>query len=437
MHVVLKVTAIVQRNIYIKFSGFTCNLEGLNAPIICPKGFWRYNNGFNAVIDIENNVGKLLDFIDSSTDLYKEYLEYYNHKGIGALNITAIRSDYLYTNKNTDCIICPPGYYCPRGSRVPIGCPIGTYCEHQSSEPMVCQKGYYNNKIIQYKCTPCEPGRVCLLDNMNSTIPCPPGYICPTSTIGTLDSNLTIIEFNSAKPCPPSMYCELGTIDSGTLCPIGYYCPKASSTPTPCEPGTFQNKTGMSFCFDCPPGYYCNKPNMTSPTNCDAGRVCNKTALVTPLSPCPEGFICPKKIGEYPGYTSLPVDLPWQYSKPTVCPKGSFCYRGTASEEYQLGDYTTPQPCNIGEYNPFEGKGKCLKCDPGAQCTESGMNSKEPCPKGTYRPDDPGQINCLLCPAGYYGYKEGQADLKGCNKCPAGIVCIAYGLIIDQFSICI
>jgi hypothetical protein len=388
------------------------------------------------VIAIEANLGKLLDFLDTSTSLYSDYLSHYRRKD-SSFTFKSTRSDYLAEKQNTDCIICPPGYYCQRGSIIPIPCPIGSFCEHQSAEPMMCQKGTYNNQTKQYKCTECEPGRVCLSDNMDSTSPCPPGFVCPDYGIGTLDSNITIADFKSASPCPPSEYCPLGAVDHGLSCPAGYYCPEGSSSPTECYAGTFQNLTGMSYCFDCPPGYYCKQTNMTAPTPCIAGKVCNTTDLIFPTLLCPEGNICPKKTGEYPGFTPLPIFWPWGFEKPIPCPKGRFCYQGTASEETLPGYYETPQKCNIGEYNPSDGQGKCKPCDAGAQCTTQGMNSKELCPKGTYRPDDPGQIDCLPCPAGYYGYEEGSSSLEGCKICPAGIVCISYGLIIDQFQICI
>jgi hypothetical protein len=408
-----------------------CNSEDLTAPIICPKGYWRYNNGFNDVLSIENDLGKLLDFIDPSSGLYAEYMNYYSQKGIGTLTFPSTRSDYLIENESSDCIMCPPGYYCERGSVKPTPCPIETFCEHESSEPTICKKGYYNNQTSQYKCTPCEPGRVCLLDSLHETSPCPAGYICPSSSIGSLDSNVTVVEFSSAKPCPASEYCPIGSIDAGIPCPAGNFCPEGSSMPTQCYPGTFQNSAGMAECYQCPTGYYCSKSNMKTPTKCDAGNICNSTGLIMPTILCPEGYICPKNTGSYPGIPPLPKD--WIYQNPILCPKGRFCYPGTKSEESVNGDYTTPQLCTIGEYNPDKGQGKCKPCEAGYECTEKGMTTEKECSKGTYRPNDPGQINCLPCPDGTYGYREGLADIKDCETCPAGVVCIAYGLTIDNF----
>ena len=64
-----------------------------------------------------------------------------------------------------------------------------------------------------------------------------------------------------------------------------------------CPAGTYQNTTGMDYCFDCPPGYYC------------AGGV--------------EGDLT------------------------KLCPKGCYC----------PGNTTTAQPkCPPGTYNPSLGK---------------------------------------------------------------------------------
>lgn len=39
-------------------------------------------------------------------------------------------------------------------------------------------------------------------------------------------------------------------------CPPGNYCQGGLHPPAPCEAGTYQSQTGMSFCNECSPGYY-------------------------------------------------------------------------------------------------------------------------------------------------------------------------------------
>jgi hypothetical protein len=43
--------------------------------------------------------------------------------------------------------ICPKGYYCGKGTAVPVACPAGYYSEsigvRSSSECLTCMKGYY------------------------------------------------------------------------------------------------------------------------------------------------------------------------------------------------------------------------------------------------------------------------------------------------------
>ena len=43
-------------------------------------------------------------------------------------------------------------------------------------------------------------------------------------------------------------------------CPEGHYCEKGTRTPTPCNPGTYNNNTGQSnitACLPCSSGQYC------------------------------------------------------------------------------------------------------------------------------------------------------------------------------------
>ena len=44
----------------------------------------------------------------------------------------------------TDCIICPPGKYCPHDVMgQPLPCPGGYYCSERTIIPIPCSKGNY------------------------------------------------------------------------------------------------------------------------------------------------------------------------------------------------------------------------------------------------------------------------------------------------------
>ena len=43
----------------------------------------------------------------------------------------------------------------------------------------------------------------------------------------------------------------------GGPCTIAHYCPAGTSSPLPCEAGSYNNLTGQSECFECQAGYYC------------------------------------------------------------------------------------------------------------------------------------------------------------------------------------
>jgi len=174
--------------------------------------------------------------------------------------------------KLTDCLACPPGYYCPAASVYPIPCKNGTYCPSKASSPAPCDAGYYCPSIIdsQISCpgafycpntqsdqyNKCSNGTYCPIGS-------PKEIKCPSGSFGGSNPNnadlekgcvvcdagfYSIVSENTCKSCTPGYICLGNTTSStprdrikenGYICPKGYYCPIGSFSPKPCPKGTF------------------------------------------------------------------------------------------------------------------------------------------------------------------------------------------------------
>lgn len=58
-------------------------------------------------------------------------------------------------------LLCPAGFYCIEGAKVPMACPVGTYCSGNNSVPWPCKAGTYNLEAMQSSCKPCPAGFIC------------------------------------------------------------------------------------------------------------------------------------------------------------------------------------------------------------------------------------------------------------------------------------
>ena len=102
-------------------------------------------------------------------------------------------------------LICPPGYYCPARTAVPIYCPVGTFSSASGniklSDCINCTAGFYcNNTGLSLPSGPCQAGYFC---NSGSSIS------NPTDTV------------------------------HGNLCNFGGFCPTGSAFTSPCPAGTY------------------------------------------------------------------------------------------------------------------------------------------------------------------------------------------------------
>jgi hypothetical protein len=177
--------------------------------------------------------------------------------------------------------VCPAGYYCPLGSKVPSACPPGTFNSitggSSSSYCVSCTPGSYCEGSGNTKVTgKCLSGYYCSGSATSPTqFQALPGYFaaagssaaspCPVGSYNNLYGQA------NCTSCPEGYYCPNQNMTTFSLCPAGNYCPLASSVSTGCPVGTFSANLGnkkLSDCTSCTPGYYC----ASSGTYCTAIR---------------------------------------------------------------------------------------------------------------------------------------------------------------------
>ncbi|XP_032694159.1 neurogenic locus notch homolog protein 3-like [Lontra canadensis] len=366
--------------------------------------------------------------------------------------------------------ICPPGFFCPRGTVFPVPCLPGFY----SSAPGLASED---------QCLPCPPGHYCSHPGLShameaelcdagyiclggSAVPspsdgthgyrCPPGFRCPPGA-------------HSEQPCEPGTFSPLPGAHTCLPCPGGTYCQKAATvkpttcpkgmwSPPPCPPGTFtpQDASGLreegdcsvchpgSYCRGgqvwgkCPAGYFCpagtselttQGPRESQPS-CPQGQLCAKQ--------CPPGFYCPEGSGEptlCPPHTVAAAPGAKQQDECGPCPAGRWCKAGDpTTHPCPAGHYCpggnktspgTPQACPEHTYLAAEGGqslAECLPCPPGYHCLSPGLSSfkSHPCPPGYWFPGDQG---AFLCPPGTFRTKPGASSQEDCELCPPGHYC--------------
>ena len=133
-------------------------------------------------------------------------------------------------------------------------------------------------------------------------------------------------------------------------CPKGYECRREGSS-TPCQEGHFcppdnEEGTAETLMQLCPASTYC-RPRSTSPTPCDLGSYCPLPQTALPL-PCAAGFYCPSptiRTRCEPGFY-----CPESSINMTACPDGTYCpdFSGTRADKCPL-NYYCPNTTTIVE----------------------------------------------------------------------------------------
>lgn len=312
-------------------------------------------------------------------------------------------NDKLYGKSIADCQLCPAGHqcnvgqpdrgvicneqdYCPRGSYPgQYPCPIGTYGGNMTGKTDVSQ------------CVVCPPGHFC-----------PEGSLGPTrAPKGTYQPNQGVGDLRAMYLCPPGFYCPLEAMVSykGLPCQEGYYCPAGSSNAQqePCPAGTWSDRKGLHdklHCLACPKGWQCDTAATSKNgrmTQCPVNHYCPEGTSLGESVKCPSGTYNSDQMGK-----SLDDCIP--------CEPGTYCLAGAGKTPCAKGHYcpeytnsSTEYPCPAGTFRDTTGAAHVLDCKPcgvGYQCA-AGSEARVACPAGTYNNFTNKAETCSKCPAGY------------------------------------
>lgn len=358
---------------------------------------------------------------------------------------------YTDTTGNSECLACPAGKYCVRGTVTPVDCIAGHYCPQGTrfSDEFPCPAGSYSDTTGKAACDPCPAGNECPPGSSTSGTPCPIykycpqgtgyGLICPAGSYNTANTGLT--SSSACTACPAGKYCVDGRITGdceagymcvgssptptpvvvnvyGYPCPMGNYCPAGTQAPIACPTGKFRTLPGgrqESDCTDCPPGYYCVAGN-SEPIKCPSGAY------------CPAGISEPIKCPKRTYYSGTGAQ---DKNSCTVCPGGYLC------TDEGISDYTL-YPCRVGYYcvlgatfavacppgtygtsDTADSIKDCELCRPGHYC-RGGSDILNECEAGTYCPE--GTSIPIPCPVGYYCKVRAASP----EICPIGYYCPKY-----------
>ena len=385
----------------------------------------------------------------------EEKLSYYCPANVmGKVNCQ--RGTYNVKDKSDsieDCILCPPGHYCPVSN---------------SEEKIVpCAEGYYcrtKGAIDKTGNGKCPPGYYCPVGTENP-VPCPKGKYCEREGLTPADIALAI------RNCAAGYFCDSESTSPrplGSECKAGYYCPEGTKAPIACPIGTYRSSPGgtsKSSCTPCDVGRICPSRGLTSSRElCNAGYYCpGSTPGTRPEIPCPVGAqcrtgsssfeICPDRTYQNAPMQAYCNDCPERYhcqnlgtlagaTRPRICPKGHYCPARTStpipcristfSSRTGLASETECDSCTPGYY--CEGTGLTEpsgKCDPGYFCTGGSRRAKPKdstgniCSKGHYCPL--GSVAPIPCPPGTFSDALGLQDSSECRLCIPGRFCPLRG----------
>ena len=187
-----------------------------------------------------------------------------------------------------DCLKCPSGSICPRGSSAPDKCPAGQYSEAGQSECKICPAGY---------ASPAEG------TSLEQLVTCAKGTYSPRGSI-------------QCYAVPAGMYCPLSekcTTDHLKECgDRAVYCPEGSSSTAPVPDGYYSTGSLDGFTqsgiVQCPEGFYCyNGGAFKCPVTRYGSRKGESKATCT--GRCSTGCFCP------PGSTSACAQIPGTASR--------------------------------------------------------------------------------------------------------------------------
>jgi hypothetical protein len=174
-----------------------------------------------------------------------------------------------------------------------------------------------------------------------------------------------------------------------------------------CEPGTYQDPSGLAVCIEAPPGSYADDPNATSATVCPAGTYQPASGQASCIDAAGGHYV------QDEGSTSQ-IPCPAGTYNPSVgATSNSECILVT-SGQYSEEGASSSVDCLPGTYQPYSGQSSCLSADTGQFVASSGSPSQTLCPPGTYQPYS-GQSSCLSADTGQFVAASGSLSQTPCT----------------------
>eukprot|EP00942_MAST-04A_sp_MAST-4A-sp1_P009461 g9461.t1 len=162
---------------------------------------------------------------------------------------------YRLNESNKECVQCPHGFKCQRGTINPLRCETGTYAASGSSSCTACDLGKFTALKGQKVCTTCPPGQYQDGKGQIKCIPCPidtfsltTGNTAPAQCLKCTTDFALHTTTNYSVGVANASGCVCQGIDKTIEGNVGYY-----TNPTP------TNKE--DYCLRCPNGALCSNPN--------------------------------------------------------------------------------------------------------------------------------------------------------------------------------
>ncbi|MEQ2279189.1 hypothetical protein AMECASPLE_006848 [Ameca splendens] len=284
-------------------------------------------------------------------------------------------SNRINLTDRSHCQLCPAQYACLRGTggiqRPPVLCFAGHYCPPGTMFPTQykCPVGTWSSQSgleAETECQLCPRGWYCLAGSATPAGRCNSGHYCPEGTA-----------YGTQYPCPAGTYSiQMGNRyrEDCLICPEGSFCQLGTSKPSPCPPSLFRHLKGgrkLEDCSPCPAGYFCPYSATINPRVCGAGSYSDEGSAE--CSPCLQGHYCSNDTTSKEAMLSVMVCPPGflcsqglardPQRSATLCPRGFYCPGG--------GIDPNPIPCPNGTYSASPGlriASQCVQCPEGKYC---------------------------------------------------------------------
>ncbi len=352
--------------------------------IICPKGTAQGAEGQSSCVNCKQSTTTVGGSVATTEGMY---------------SCTACGNGYfaLVGKQTTSCQLCPDGYMCPGGRKIP--CAVGSVSSAGASACTSCGSGKTSPAASKY-CVSCNSECAECYSSGSNCTSCKPGY------------------YKSGSNC--------------IRCSAGYYCPGGTSGQISCGSGK-TSAAGASACVTCAGGCSTCQNTANNCTACKAGYWKSGSSCAG----CTSGYYCPggttarqycgANMGSRPNATSASDCYPlWNCSTYGGTVAGSLCYKKTAQGSCSgtpvSGHTWRPATVNdvkiVGQTSFFAGTTTCTSYSRYGACTRYGTS----CTVITFRAGY--YVSSTRYTAGYYAPPN--ATQSTSSYCPANqTICVA------------